>query len=291
MKKSLLYDLLKEIPYFYWITSTYGKYNGFICNSIYSLTSPRITDKILQVFKEEELISDYFIFEINDYATTKKDLSYFDPKLGWVWNWDKWAKEIKNQVKEGVYGEKLDLEEKPAVVKFDFKDILIIRNMKKGKVSLKELGKALDLSDSQVGKRIRRLEKEGIIKAYISVFTPRFYCDSIATNFYLKLNDPNIEIFHFFSRLPYQIDFIMESKTSYCITFCALSRDLKGFIQGFEQLKPLFSSYFIQFIPVPASDQHHLYKAYNEEKKCWDTSINDYIRKIKKTTWESPNNQ
>ncbi|MFX0124448.1 MAG: hypothetical protein ACFFAE_12470, partial [Candidatus Hodarchaeota archaeon] len=73
----------------------------------------------------------------------------------------------------------------------------------------------------------------------------------------------------------------METKTKYCITFRASSKDFKGFTKNIELLKPFFSSSFLQIVPYSISDHHHLFKAYNKDTKSWETPIEEYIKYVK----------
>ncbi|MFX0124927.1 MAG: winged helix-turn-helix transcriptional regulator, partial [Candidatus Hodarchaeota archaeon] len=224
--KRLLEEVLQAIPYFYWINSTFGKFTGILFNSIFSVTSPKNTEKIMEVIKSENLISDYFLFDITDFIVIKPELSYFDPKHGWIWDWDDWGKKIKQGMKkEEIAKEIYDWDEDTDITKFDFSDIILLRYMKQNDYfSPKQLGEISSLSERQVRRRIKRLEKESIIKGYISAFTPDSYYNDNLTYFFFELNEPSDWILSLFCKIPYQLDIFMETKTKYCITFRASSK-------------------------------------------------------------------
>jgi DNA-binding Lrp family transcriptional regulator len=280
-QKQLLKDLIMNIPYFYWINSTFGKYTGFLFNSIYSLTTPKNNEKILSRLKSKKLISDYFLFIVTNYIVTKPDLSFFDPKGGWIWNWSDWEKIIKEGIKFKPRSEINFWEEEISTAKFDYKDILILKAIKQHHdFTSKELEDELKLSERQIRRKIKRLEKNNIIKGYISVFTPDSYYNENLTYFFFELHEPNDWILSLFLKIPYQLDLFMETETKFCITFRASSQDFKGFTKSIELLKPFFSFSFLQVVPYQISDRHHLFKAYNKDKNCWETPIDKYLKTI-----------
>ncbi len=95
----VLEKLFQKIDSLYYWTSTYGRYNGFIVNALYSLTTPHVSRRLLESFQNEGLISDFYIFEITDYEQKFGDFKYLDPKLGWKYDWSEWHKTIKKNLK------------------------------------------------------------------------------------------------------------------------------------------------------------------------------------------------
>jgi DNA-binding Lrp family transcriptional regulator len=280
--KTVLNNLIMEIPYYYWINSTYGKYNGFLFNSIYSLENPTNNNRLCETLKKEGLISDFYLFDVKFFKITYPNLSFFDPKDGWTWDWIKWYYNIEERLKKGEWNEDIEWEREPKLAEFDFKDIKIIKNLKKDpNVTLRDLGEILDLSERQIRRRIKRLEQERIIRGYISTFTPKSHNESLLTYFFFELNDPEVKIQSFFHELPFQLDFFIESENKHCICFRASIKDIIGFTKAIELFKPFFSSTFLQIVPYTISERHHLFEAYNKEKKCWETPVDKYIERIK----------
>ncbi|MFW9998282.1 MAG: hypothetical protein ACFFD4_39960, partial [Candidatus Odinarchaeota archaeon] len=84
-----LHDLLERVPYFYLIASTYGKYTGCLFFSVYSLETPGMINDFLEILKEQELASEYYVLDIIDNITGKVDLSYYDTEENrWKWDWE-----------------------------------------------------------------------------------------------------------------------------------------------------------------------------------------------------------
>ena len=281
-RKSLFpYELFEAIPYFYWYSPTYGKYNGHLVHSVFSLASPNTNFKLLRAMQRGGLISDYHIFEIVDYEVKSVNLAYFSPEHGWTWNWDKWIDEIEKSLRTNKKTT-FTMEEKPSVVDFDFKDILILKHMlKDAKVTLKQLGGALNLSEAQVSKRVRRLEKKGIIKGYKSVFNPMPSEDLLSFHCFLELEEPVDRVLSSFYQLPYPVDILMESRNRFCIRLRLSASDFNGFLRGFDLLKPHIVSYFFQIVHhLTTARVQQVYNLFKKDTNCWETPAEKYVNKI-----------
>ncbi|MCW9096058.1 MAG: hypothetical protein OQJ93_01600, partial [Ignavibacteriaceae bacterium] len=79
--------MFEKINSIYFWTSTYGRYNGFIIYSLYSLTTPSVPRRLVESFQKEGLISDFYLFDVTDYEHKYGDFKYLDPKLGWQYDW------------------------------------------------------------------------------------------------------------------------------------------------------------------------------------------------------------
>ena len=285
---SHLLQILKSIPYFYLLASTYGKFTGILVLCIYSLKSPNIVDTLLTELKSVAMIQEYQIFDLMDHATFAGDLTFFDPHKGWIWSWNEWQKEMSSLVKSDDYEDILDLTETPSQIDFDEKDILILKTLKEcfhsgsPPISLVNLGKILDLSDKQAGRRKKRLEDEGVIRGYMTYFTYPYHEELIFTYTFLEFkSEKDIKVISLLSKLPFQIDIFMESKKKYCIFFRTTLKDLAGYLRTFEVFKQFLCSYYVQFVPFYYDERHHLYESYNKKIDSWDTPIDEYIELIR----------
>ena len=83
----VLSDIFHSIDTIYHNSPTYGLYNGYLVHSLYSLSAPRITRRILEELQKAELITDFFIFDITDFNAKPVDYGHFNSGLGWVWDW------------------------------------------------------------------------------------------------------------------------------------------------------------------------------------------------------------
>tara|TARA_Y100000034_G_scaffold33094_1_gene40602 strand:+ start:461 stop:946 length:486 start_codon:yes stop_codon:yes gene_type:complete len=72
-------------------------------------------------------------------------------------------------------------------VKLDEKDKLILKELQQDcKQTFKELAKKLKLPETTVKRRVKRLEKEGVIKGYHAVLDPRKAGKTVAAFFYIQ---------------------------------------------------------------------------------------------------------
>ena len=164
----MLPDIFHAIDTIYHNSTTFGKYNGFLAYSLYSLSSTTLTDRILDELQKYELISDSFVFHILDFDVKLADYRHFNPALGWVWNWGEWRDQIPKTLKSKKKLT-LPLDEVQPIVDFDTNDVLILKHLfDDGDVTQRKLAEVLSLSEAQVNRRIHRLEDEGIIKGYRS---------------------------------------------------------------------------------------------------------------------------
>lgn len=273
--------LLEMVPYFYWYSPTYGRYNGHLIHSVFSLESPDTNRELLRAMQKTNLVSDYHLFEAVDYAIKNMNLKYFSPEQGWTWNWNKWIAHIESTIR-AHRRTALKLEENPDVVGFDAKDILILSNMvENAKLTLKQLGERLELSEAQVSKRIRRMENEGIIKGYKSVFNPTPTDDLTSFYCFLELREPLDSVLACFQQLPYTMDFLMESKTKICVRLRLSARDLNMFLKGFDLIKSHLNSYFFQIVQEITSTRiQSIYGLFDKSANQWQTPTEKHVKKI-----------
>ncbi len=270
-KGTSLLEHIDAKPFFYWCSPTYGKYNGYLVHSIVSLAASRTDSEIVRHMRDSHLISDHYSFEVVDYERKSRNLTYFDPVKGWVWDWDKWGREIEKCVHD--HSIVLSLDENPTLIDFDSKDVKILKQLQLDSgTKLHQLAKISGLSEAQVSKRIRRLWKVGVIKGYKSVFNPipdetllSFYC-------FLELKEPAEHVLSCFYELPFSLDILMESKTKFCVRFGLPIGEFNSFLRNFELMKPYLTLYFFQIVGRGRSKSQLIYDMYNPTINRWELS-------------------
>ncbi|MHA2379326.1 MAG: winged helix-turn-helix transcriptional regulator [Candidatus Thorarchaeota archaeon] len=240
----LLRDVLESIEPFYSHSESYGKYNGYIAQSVYPLTSPSTTNTLLRAMQGVDLVDDFHVFDIVDYEYKRANYDYFSTDSGWTWDWKEWYDQIEKNLNSA---ESLQsrMEQNTGIVEFDSNDVLLLKQiMEDSETTQKRLSDILGLSETLVNKRIHRLENTGIIKGYRSVFTP--YGNHGMIVLVLELEESVEQVLRSFYLLPFQLYVMMESKTRYCIRFSLSSKDHKMFLRGFDLIRPHVVSYFFQ---------------------------------------------
>ena len=278
------YDLLPEVFYLvdtiYHYSPTYGRYNGFLAYSLYSLSTPRIVRRILEECQKNDLLSDFFIIDVTDYDAKGADYSKFDPECGWTWDAGQWEQKIEKNVKSKKKFRN-PMSAAQTIVEYDYKDVSILRLMfDNGEITQKELAKTLQLSEAQVNKRIHRLEKKGIIKGYSSALAGS--SDLLMLFCFLELKDPKGPVLPSIYDLPFPATVIMESEARYAITTQFSSKSLSGFLRGLDLLKPYLNSTFIQTIHGSKSSMDsHPYDLYDKDTHGWVTPGDEYLKDVR----------
>lgn len=275
----VLPDIFHAIDTIYHHSPTYGRYNGFLVYSLYSLSSPRITLRILEEFQKADLISDFFIYDITDFDDKPADYSHFNSGLGWVYDWSAWREQIPKTLKSKEKF-KLPLDEVQSIVDFDTYDVLILKHMfDDGDITQVKLAKILSLSEAQVNKRIHRLEDERIIKGYrLKVCSTENELDVIC---FIELNKPQDQILSVFYQLPFPATITMESRTRFSIQIALNAQNMTGFLRGLDVLRPHLASYFVQTLhDGRMSMDSHPYDLYNEKTNRWETPGSEYLQDI-----------
>jgi DNA-binding Lrp family transcriptional regulator len=276
----LLPDVFHAIDTIYYNSPTYGNYNGFLIFSLYSLSSPRITLRILEELQKTELISNFFIYDITDFDYKPADYSYYNSGLGWVWDWSKW----RDQIHETLNSKKkfkLPMTEVQSIAEFDNHDILILKHLfDDGEITQKKLAKILDLSEAQVKKRIRRLEDEGIIKGFKS--TVCVTEKELALICFIELERPEDSVLAAFYKLPFPATITMESRTRFSIKLSLNAGDIRGILKGLDVLRPHLASCFVQTLHggIMSMDSHP-YDLYNAKTNRWETPGSEYLQDIR----------
>ncbi len=275
----LLPDIFHAIDTIYHNSPTYGLYNGYLVHSLYSLSTPRITRRILEELQKAELITDFFIFDITDFNAKPVDYSHFNSGLGWVWDWSAWSEQIPKTLRSKEKF-KLPLDELQPIVDFDSHDVHILKHMfDDGEITQKKLAELMSLSEAQVNKRIRRLEKVGIIKGYRT--TVNANKDELNLNCFIELDKPNDKILSVFYQLPFPGIIAMESRTRFSIQIGLNSQNIVGFLTGLDLLRPHLATCFVQTVHASKmSMDSHPYDLYNEQTHSWETPGSEYIQDI-----------
>ncbi len=281
-KEKELKKILDKITYFYSYISTYGKYNGYLTRFIFSLNTPRFNFEILEAMKRKNFINDYCIFDIIDYKTKSKNLHYFNLDKGWVWNWENWYETIKERLQKRVdFSLKFD---EGYIADFDYKDVILLKNLiGDATTTIKELSKTLSLSETQVRKRIHKLERQGIIKDYNNEHNLPKNQDSITIFCFFEVSELTNNILSCFYELPYKISVYYESPSKFCIQLGLNAKDMRSFLKGFDLLRPHLKSYFFQFgYDSSRSDVAQLFDLFNKDTNSWKTPIQEFIAFIEK---------
>lgn len=282
--QSKLLNIFKKIPCIYHYYSTYGKYNGYLIRSGFSLNQPNINLDLLDAMKRTGYISDYYIFELVNYRIKNKDLTFFNHERGWTYKWEEWYDYLKTIKKNKEVEFNFEIELDVDIVDFDYKDVMLLKNMwQDSSITLKKLKETLNLSEAQISIRIQKLEEKDIIKGYYLDYsllkteeTVYFYC-------FLEIEEAVNNVLSCFFKLPYQFVINVESSNKFCISLGLNANDFKKFLKGFDLIRPFINSYFFQFIYTKSkSTAQDLFDLYNGMKRTWETPLNDYISIIEK---------
>jgi DNA-binding Lrp family transcriptional regulator len=264
----------EQIPYFYWQAPTYGKFNGYLIHAVYSITTVNPNIKLLDKMREEDLILDYYIFDIVDYDVKNMNLDCYDIEKGWRWDWEKWRNLIKTNSKENESVVSI-METHPKVISFDNKDIRIWRNiLENASITLKQIGEDLDLSEVQVSRRIKRLEREGIIKGYKSIFTPIPTDDLLYFYFFIEFKESPDWVINCLYQLPFTLEILMADEKKFCVRMSLTLDDFKEFLSSCDQFRPQFTKYFLQIVHQMKDGQfQRVFDLFNKDLNIWETPI------------------
>ena len=283
----ILEKMFEKINCIYFWSSTYGRYNGFIIHSLYSLATPSVPRRLVEAFQKEGLISDFYLFDVTDYEHKYGDFKYLNPKLGWQYDWTIWHKKIKKNLKSKTTKINTKCEANPSILEFDINDYGLLRSIfDDAMVPQKDLAKQFSLSETQVTKKIRRLENEGIINGYSSNFSPGEVM--IQINLLLEIEEPVARIINNFYTHPYLGSIIMESRTRWGIRLGLPAEDIYGFLQGVDLMRPYLKTCAFQVIHrFTRGESIHPYDLFNKDTQKWETPISDYLQIISEIMAES----
>ncbi|NPD88722.1 MAG: hypothetical protein HGN29_08350 [Asgard group archaeon] len=273
------YDIIDKNEAIDWYVPTYGKYNGYYLHSIYSLDSSYHPHKMFRLLKEKDIIRDYSALNIVDYKTYSWNFKYFDEDGSWYWNWEIWKRHLQNKIKSGNELV-IEFDTEPERMNFDFIDIQILRNMYLlENLPLKKLEAILDLSESQIGRRIKIMEQKGIIRGYRTGFYPFEYFPPLFIVIEAKQNIQQI-LYHV-SKIPYPLTIALDKPGRIGLAIEFPSYEIREFLDAFYLLKPLIDSYFIQlWSKIPDFNIAGAYDLFEEESNSFVKLDKEYERTL-----------
>lgn len=276
-------EFINCFPNLYAHYATYGKYNGFSAGAGYPIENPQIVDRMLRAMKQIGIIKDSYVHRALDFLSIAGDLSKYNPETGWNWDWREWAKQCEQTLKVGERFP-LEFDQSPSPFDYDHKDIEIIAELKMNtEITHKELSEIIDLSETQIGVRIRRLQEANILRGYtwLTEQTPA----NIALYTYFELEEPDHPAFTCFLHLPFRKDLFMESTDKYCVRLTMNSSDVAGYYRGLDTFRHHFRSYFIQTcvnIGVVPGGMRGFYHLHNESTDRWEMPMDEYIQDLER---------
>ncbi|NHK32096.1 MAG: hypothetical protein FK730_12135 [Asgard group archaeon] len=224
---------------------TYGKYNGYYLHSVYCLGSSYIPKKISQLLLKNKIIKEYYIFDLLDYKVFGWNFDYFDEKGNWCWKWEIWKEHLQKEIKNSNELE-IKFDTKAERIDFDFTDIQILRNMYLlENITLKNLEENLELSKTQIGRRIKKMEEKGIIRGYRTGFFP--FANFMPLYILMDENKNTKQLFYHLSKIPYPLTIAIDNKGKIGVVIEFPRNEISDFLEAFYFLKPLIKSFSMQF--------------------------------------------
>jgi DNA-binding Lrp family transcriptional regulator len=136
----------------------------------------------------------------------------------------------------------------------------------------------LNISESQISKRIQILKDKGIIRGYFIDFDLMKSEDFINFYFFLDMKDSFDQILSLFYQIPYPIMILVESHSRVCISMKLGAKDFNSFMKGFDLLKSHLNSYFFQLTHNQVKENpQYVFELFNKVSSQWETPIEDYI--------------
>ena len=224
--------------------------------------------------RKKGLIEDYYLFDVVDYQRFEAKLSEIEN-----WDWDKWGESLPKIMAKRKEIE-LDLEEFPQTVSFDSKDTLILRHMvEEPKITLRELGEILGLSQPQVHNRVKKLEESGIIRGYKLSMKP-FTESATPVITFFKSKDAR-KILLWFNMLPFYHQITMESSSHFFVQVSIPSTEINEYLKHLRTLKQYTEEKFVQFIVEGKHKGYcHLIDMYSEDSESWRLPYEEFAEKI-----------
>ncbi|MFX1537215.1 MAG: hypothetical protein ACFFDI_23660, partial [Promethearchaeota archaeon] len=283
-KRKEFYKILNEQSVFSWHVPTTGRFNGYCLHTLYSLDSPDLPFIYLKLLKEKSIIKDYFSFITVDYQSPGWNFDFFNTEGEWTWDWRMWEEQIKKGVSPREQ-KKIVFDEKSERIDFDYMDIQILRALYAPELNtLKKMEKKLQLSESQIGRRIKSMEEKGIIRGYRTGFTP--FKDLVTLSCFIKLKKNMEQVMYHLTQIPYPKSLAIESRDKVALGIPLPSKEVVGFLNGLYTLKPIIDSYFCQIWHTnPIFNFQDAYGVYDKETNSWvklTKKFENSIEKIKK---------
>ncbi|MFX0053821.1 MAG: Lrp/AsnC family transcriptional regulator [Promethearchaeota archaeon] len=268
-------DIIDTLPSFYWMTESYGAYDGFMVQGVYPLELADNIPSLMSTFAKEGLVLDYQIFDIVDYEHKLANYEHLTADIRWDWDWKSWYKIIKRNLKHKSKFI-IEMDESPQVIKFDSMDLALLKHLiNNGESTQRQLAETLSMSETRAVKRLQRLETTGVIKGYKSTLIPT--SNQFSHSLFLEIEEPVERVLSSLYELPFPLLIMMESRNRFCIQFRLNASDFTGFLMGFDLLRPHLSSYFFQTMHNPRrTSSPHPLELYNDEFERWEIPENSH---------------
>lgn len=272
-------EILSNNPAFSWYVPSSGKYNGFLVHALNEMKAPNYPLLVMEKMKEKKIIIDFYHFELVDYQEIGWNYDFFSCEGNWTWDWNLWEESIK----KGKIDHKKDFtfEENPPLTNLDYLDIQILKYLYLPEnITQKELGKKLDFSESQISRRIKSMEQNGIIRGYRTGFKP-------FTNVYLVLcvietKNNMKKILDYLYQIPYPKTVAYKNSTTICLGIEIPSEELKGLLNGLHLLHPKIDNYFFQiYLKDPIFNVQNSFDLFDQESNSWLNLVKEYEKTIK----------
>jgi DNA-binding Lrp family transcriptional regulator len=273
--------VFEAFPMFYGYGLTMGKFNGYMVASVLSSYSPEVVDSAIEAFQDHGLIKTYYVFINRDYTSLPPDFTKLRKSGTWDWSWQEWVENAEKIIKaEAVLPFELDLNNTP--IDFDDLDVEMLKTLKvDARPTLKELGSALGLSESQVGVRLRRLEDEGIIKDYRWIIGKAI--ESTSIHCYFETTDAFHPVLNVFRDLPFPKELIAETDRKFSVRCFLHANSLADYLKGLANIRKYTKSLFIQTLSdVHSSPMEEIYKLYNRRSNRWEIRVDEYIKEMER---------
>ncbi|HUT82881.1 MAG TPA: winged helix-turn-helix transcriptional regulator [Candidatus Bathyarchaeia archaeon] len=272
---SQLFEILDVNPAIWYVPST-GKFSGFYVHTLDIIDLQNQSLNLIKELKKINIIIDYFYSEVIDFVNLEWNFSYFDKEGNWSWTWNFWKEMIQKRIGNNKIKTR-KFEETHDKIKFDFLDIQILTNLYTDEiVPLKKIADKLTLSESQISRRIKTMEENGIIKGYRSGFYP--FKELMTLDCIIEANTSMDIILDLLKAIPYPCAFVYGKKNQIICEIDLPNDELLDFVNAFYELRPLVDLQFIQiWHKHPQLDPIILYEFFNEEINSWN--FNKYYEK------------
>ncbi len=276
-----LKEVINSIPWFYYHGPTYGRYNGYMIHAMLSTDEldgiTRLADELVSL----GLARDYYYYYMTDYESRRGDFKYFEYNKGWNWDWAQWIREAEGCISTGD-AITFNMEYEPAPIDFDEKDVILLTELKReSNRTLKEFGEIIDLSETQVKRRITRLEEANIIKGYRWII--RKIEQPLYIYLYMDIPDDVECILSAFYRLPFPAEITMESRHRYCARIRLYGTEITGLLRGITHMRKYLDSYFVQIVhditdaPLESPTTYFV-----KDDLRWEYPTDEAIKRIRK---------
>ncbi len=275
---SNLDSLFHDIPLFYLYGSTIGQHNGHLAHFTYPLKEDNLPERICKSLLERGLIKDYSVHDTIDIIFSPGQIEHLDIRSGWQWDWQEWAAECKKTTQAAPTDPSFDFDVVRA--KFDARDIAILSHLKvDAAMTLKELGVKVGLSQTQVNKRIKRMEHDGIIKGYR--WTTEHYEEPLHLYLYLTVDDSTDPLLSCLYNLPFPKEMIAANQTDYVIRLLLYPSSLTSFLCGFDLIRGHLKSYRTQLVyHLQSIQMGRLFSSFDSEQDDWVVDVGQYLQLI-----------